>query len=537
MDAKWPFMLIAFGLIFALGLTISTLERSTVMNNWDKRRCEIPVTMTSMFFKPDWDPRTKTQFAKDNYNFCMGQYVNNFMKLLLAPINAIFGKHANLAGSALDMVSTIRNIANTLFNTLTAYVETFYRKFNASVYEMSRVIQYLRMAMRRANAMVMSMLYTSITMFRGLLNTIQFVIKVILIICGIMLAIIIILIFVLFPFIPMILTVLGAIVATVLSLTMVVSGDIGAQASSDKSGFCFSGWTMVATIDKNGKEVHKPISLLKIGDTLAQGCGEITTIIQMDGTEIPLYHLNGIMVSGSHLVKGKDGEWKSVSEDERAIETRVESSVLFCFNTTTHNIPVYSDKKEIIIFRDWEEIEDDDEKGQYEWNYIVLKMLNKFTNYNIWKDSLKLTTNIPLMSSKTKVKTQCGFVNLEDMFIGLKYVLDSKGEKHKVLGIVKGEVEDVDSIKMNEQGIWNTELYEYIDNVWIKSKSTVIYGNDKIEGMTIITESGEFIIWDEVDKKERVIRDFTEVGYKTIHETYPFVASRLRTKGTKEYIA
>ena len=55
--------------------------------------------------------------------------------------------------------------------------------------------------------------------------------------------------------------------------------------------------------------------------------------------------------------------------------------------------------------------------------------------------------------------------------------------------------------------------------------------------MTIITESGEFIIWDEIEKKERVVRDFTEVGYKTIHETYPFVASRLRTKGIKEYIA
>jgi hypothetical protein len=347
-----------------------------------------------------------------------------------------------------------------------------------------------------------------------------------------MLAIIIILIFVLFPFIPMILSVLGAIIATVLILVSVIAGAVGNEASSDKSGFCFSGWTMVATVDKYGKEVSKPVSELKIGDELAEGCGKITAIIQMDGTEIPLYHLNGIMVSGSHLVKGKDGLWKSVSQDERAIETHVESSVLYCFNTTTHNIPVYSNKNEIIMFRDWEEIEDDDEEGQYEWNYIVLKMLNKFSNYNTWKDSLKMTTNIPLMSSKTKVKTQSGFVSLEDMFIGLKYVLDSKGNKHKVLGIVKGEVDDVDAAKMGERGIWNTELYELKNEVWIKSESTVVPGNDKIEGMTIITESGEFIIWDELEKKERVVRDFTEVGYKTIHETYPFVASRLRTTAT-----
>jgi hypothetical protein len=344
------------------------------------------------------------------------------------------------------------------------------------------------------------------------------------------LAIIIILIFVLFPFIPMILAVLGAIVATVLAMVMVISGEVGSEASSDKSGFCFSNWTMVATVDKEGKEVPKPVSELKIGDELAQGCGKITAIIQMDGTEISLFHLNGIMVSGSHLVQGQDGKWKSVSQDERAFETKVESSVLYCFNTTTHKIPVYNDKKEVILFRDWEEIADDDEKGQYEWNYIVLKMLNKLSNYNLWKDSLKLTTNIPLMSAKTKVKTQAGFIPLESMFIGLKYVIDSKGNKHKVLGIVRGEIEEVDYDKMTKLGVWNTELYEYVNDIWIKSESTIISGNDKIEGMTIITESGEFIIWDEVEKRERIVRDFTEVGYKTIHETYPFVASRLRTK-------
>ena len=30
------------------------------------------------------------------------------------------------------------------------------------------------------------------------------------------------------------------------------------------------------------------------------------------------------------------------------------------------------------------------------------------------------------------------------------------------------------------------------------------------------------------EKKEKIIRDFTEVGYDSIHNTYPFVSSRLR---------
>jgi hypothetical protein len=46
--------------------------------------------------------------------------------------------------------------------------------------------------------------------------------------------------------------------------------------------------------------------------------------------------------------------------------------------------------------------------------------------------------------------------------------------------------------------------------------------------MTLITETGEFTIWDMKDKKEKIVRDFTEIGYKEIHKTYSLVESRLR---------
>ena len=182
MEAKWPFFLITFSLIFALGLTIAGLERSGVMNNWQTRRCELPVMMAAMFFKPDSDPRTKSEFASENFEFCMKTYVDKFMALLMTPVNMLFGKQADIASSAVGMVDTIRQIAATLYNTLSSYLEQYYFRFNASIYEISRVIQYLRMAFRRANGMMMSMLYSGITMFRGMLNTIQFVIQVILII-------------------------------------------------------------------------------------------------------------------------------------------------------------------------------------------------------------------------------------------------------------------------------------------------------------------------------------------------------------------
>ena len=538
MDSKWPFMLITFGLIFVLGLTIAGLEKNGVMNNWDSRRCELPVTVAAMFFKPDSDPRTGSDFAKDNFNFCMKSYIDKFMNILMSPINALFGKHAGLAGSAIDIVNTVRKIASSMYAAFSTYIDKFYKQFSSSIYEISRIIQYLRMAFRRANAVVMSMLYSGISIFRGLLNTIQFIVKVILIICGIMLAIMFILIFILFPFIPMILAVLGAIISTILALSMVVGGSVANEAMNDKSGFCFSESTQIIVKEK-GKYVSKSVKDIKMGDELGYNGGIITAIIEMSGKNVQLYNINGIIVSGSHLVLGTDSLWKSVSVDERAKKIDGNSSILYCFNTTSHNIPAISPKNnDCIMFRDWEEFNDNDSLGQYMWNYNILKMLNNNANYNIWKKGLKLDTEIPLIGRNIKIKTTIGFIEISNIIElwnksrddnsksnNTIYILDRYGNTQDILGIVYAELDNID----DSTGIWNTELYEWLDEgIWIKGSSTVSRSKNNGIGMTIISKTGEFIIWDNIHKKEKIIRDFTEIGYKEIHKTYPLVCSRLR---------
>ena len=81
MEDKWPFMLITFGLLFALGLTIANLERTTVMNQWTDRRCELPIMAAAAFFKPESDPRTSSAFAADNFEFCLQTTVEKFFHL------------------------------------------------------------------------------------------------------------------------------------------------------------------------------------------------------------------------------------------------------------------------------------------------------------------------------------------------------------------------------------------------------------------------------------------------------------------------
>ena len=259
----------------------------------------------------------------------------------------------------------------------------------------------------------------------------------------------------------------------------------------------------------------------------------------MSGKDVELYSINGIIVSGSHLVLGLDNQWKSVSSDERAKKVNNTSNILYCFNTTTHTVPVFSPEfQEIsnpIIFRDWEEFDDNDQLGEYTWTYTILKMLNNNSNYSKWKDGLKINMNIPVMGKNVKVKTNMGFVELSAILslwspnMSMRCITRDNKEQD-ILGVVSAEIDGID----DNNSLWNTELYEYNNGVWIKGLSTVKESKESKEikgsacGMTLITDSGEFIIWDEVEQKEKIVRDFTEIGYKEIHKTYSLVSSRLR---------
>lgn len=524
MDSKWPFILITIILLFITGLLISTLERTQVMNNWNRRRCQLPVMVAGRFFKPDDDPRTEADFAQDNFEFCMKSFVDAFLNFLMAPINFLLSKQINITNGATALLNTIRSIAQRIYNAFTSYLAGFFSKFNRAVFEMSRIVQYIRMAVQRIMAIAMSTIYMGITVFRGILNSIQAIIRVILIICAIMLAIIIILWFILFPFIPIILATLAAIVAVITAFSVVLKSSLATEAESKKGGFCFSEETNIWIQHPDGTNQLKSVKDIQLGDTLSFHCGKINTILHLSGKNIDLYNISGINVSGSHLVQGENKEWMEVNQDKRAKKTDKKSDIVYCFNTTSNKIPVCTMDNNVIYFRDWEEINNDDYMGQLMWNYLILHLLNKDEMNMEWKKDINRSSETPLIGKNTLIKTKNGFVPIISIKMGDK-VLNKENVENEVIGIIYGEVENVE----NRDEKWTTDLYEWKENIWRKANNTLYNGNKTINGMYLITEGGEIIIMEEEKGKERIVRDFTEIGYDNIHQTYSFVSSRLRT--------
>jgi hypothetical protein len=424
------------------------------------------------------------------------------MALALAPFTALFNEHISIGALVSQILEAIFWLLKKLYEAFLSFIEPFLKKFQAIAYQAGIATKHLQTAFQRINAIMVSFIFVGLSAFQSMQNFIDTVITIIIIICGIMLAIIIILFFILFPFIPLIITVLTVISA-------VVIGSAASAAADMKGGFCFAPETPI----RLPTGATKPISELQVGDELEGGTVE--GVLVFDGTAVSLYSLDGIRVSGSHLVQDEQGGWRSVASDPRAVPIQETCPLLYCLNTTRRIIPVLGSNGPV-QFRDWEEIEEEDEVGQRGWDELIRSMLGMDQETT---QSSNDQDTFCLMSPAIHIRRQNGpCIRLEEVQIG-DFVEDEKGGFTRVLGLVEGQVHG-SSVAGDSKWISACIQTSKSTSKWTRV-TTLGSGSDRKVGRHLITESGTF------QTKLGLFRDFTEVGYDRIQETYPFVASRL----------
>lgn len=518
-----PLIIITFILTALLGLSVASLEKNQVMQNWNNMRCSLPVMSTASYFKPASDPRTNSQFAADNFQFCMKNIVETVVDIVMAPLVDVFTSHASTGSLANTILSDIRTLVQQLYTAFMSYMKTYFLRFEQVAYQMSKIVQHLRLAMRRVNAIATSLIYVGLSVITGIMNTIDLFMVVIMIILAIMVILIILLWFVLFPVMPIIMSVISAL------LIVATGATVGALGSMSHS-FCFRGDAKIVVKNPvDGTTSLKPISEIKLGDVVADG-GIITAIIETINDTESLFDLNGIAVAGSHVVQQVDGSWDMVENDPRAHKIQEkQTGHIYCLNTTTHTIPIMSTSAGPMVFKDWEEFPTEDKYSQFLWNYYVLKMLNSHSHTvsasASWFNTATPDSDMPLVCNTSLVFTEDGAIPIHTVKIGDK-IRDSESTLTSVIGVVKGTLAHVELKKT-----WHSSVFAEDCGVWKKWKSSLSQGNGTIEGTTLITESGSFIV---LSDKLAKIRDFTDVGYKNIDKLYPLILERLRKTEVKQ---
>jgi hypothetical protein len=486
--------------MFYTAYTYVNMERSTIMANWAENRCGPFVMAGAYYLKPESNSETPSEFAAANFQFCLKQLVQNAMAIVMTPISSVMNEQTQSVNGVMTALNRIKEILATMMKQFMSYFAPLFKTFNDITYQIGIVFQKLKSAFQKANAMLLSTVFIGLSFIATMNSVINLTIKVIFIILDIMIALLIILFFVLWPLIPLL------IIPVILAISQ-LGGARGNTAMSKRSFFCFVPETPVVLEDGTICRIDE----ITLGSRLQSG-STVEGILVLDGTDTSLFDLEGIHVSGSHLVKGKEG-WHSVAEDTRAKAVDFRVPRLYCLNTSDRIIPIQNATGTTVQFRDWEEIDADDEEGMEGWERLVSHLLGKVTSAKGEVDG-----TFCLMDPMMRVPTSQGIKPIQDLRIGDQIEL-SYNNPTRVIGLVKGRVRGRGTLD------WMSSCIKKISTETYVRQTTLIESTDLIEGYHVITESGRLLVYPRAQMVE--LRDFTEVGVDQIDRTYSFVAKRL----------
>lgn len=487
--------IIGFAVIMAFSMVYA--DKSSIMANWDKERCKLPIILTAFMYKPSDYIGSASDFSQDNFDFCIKAFANTALKIATEPALQATSGQIDAQGTISQLHNSIRLMIGNLQRDISKQVSIMYNRYKLGRGQAIRVFQHLKSAIGRLQGIMGGIVYIALSAFVSIMNTIELIVWIVIIIIIILTILFILLFFKLFPFTPL-------IIAVVVSL---VAAGLGTMIGGAASVFCFAPDTKV--IMKDGKTM--PIKDLSIGNVLMDG-GIVEGMFTFDASETPLYNYKGILVSGTHIIYcPKKKRYMEVVDHPDAVLTQTKVDRVYCPIVSSRHVPVQNAAGGLSLFCDWEEV-----SSPAATNLWMKKVSN-----SLGINPTKYADDAAGFNGNTvRVWNEEGqLVSIKEIQIG-SYILDSQN-KVKVLGIVRREGPAIPGIS---------------DGVWIANKGRGQWKQffhpaaesshqENMELYHLITDSGTFTIM--YEGIAYVVRDATEVGIDQIRSLTPTVLSEL----------
>jgi len=503
MNSSTPIISLTIVMIIGVFAVIGAAKGINIAEHWDENRCDPYVVPVAGFYKPATDPRTAAQFAKDNLSFCEKQYVQNAIAVAATIPKDIAAAQAGTVGLVGDAVSVV---ADVYFDLWTFCFQT-YRSFMDSMKGVARLFQNfminLYSIVNKLQGAVLSIVFGLISLFTSMINVLHVLIIVVAIVIGIILLMMILLFYVLVPSYP-----LFILVMSLLTVALVTIGTEGFSSS----GSCFVGETPVAMADGTQKRIDE----VRLGDALLGG-GHVTATHTFWSSDA-LYSLDGVQVTGDHLVSVADGVRIPVSEHPAAIQQKetwrswcMGGTVVTCLTTSNRRIPCMGSNGPI-QFADWEEIDDDDEAALTAWYTSVWRQLNgSSSSSSVPPPSPQFLDAEAGLSPDCRVITPDGSRLLRDIAIGDR-VYDSPTTMTTVVGKVRlaGD-QEMDAVLLEGNQLVSCGTWTFSDNgLWQPAAGSAVDVH-VIEWQHLYTKSGSFML-----QGGQRVRDASDVGLSNL---------------------
>ena len=252
-DAIYIFIPLLLVLTVAFGIIIGSSSRTDTMAHWSERRCDLDVILSAFIYKPPEDKSSSFEFSANNFKFCVGTKAEEYLNTLFGSLFGVLEKQMGVANIMTSVMKVMRIQLANIYAPFSLMMNSFWQKFRQIGTLASRIFQHLYMSMKKAAATATASIFIAISLQTAFMNSIDFVLKVIMIILYILIALAIIF------FLP-ILPVLILVFLTTAGIEEIYPGRTGGMGSV----FCFAPNTPIVL--KNGSTTE--ISRLKVGTAL-----------------------------------------------------------------------------------------------------------------------------------------------------------------------------------------------------------------------------------------------------------------------------
>lgn len=505
----WGFIILSIVLALGVARIITGFEAQSVMSQWAKHRCKPNIMAFASMFKPRDDPRSDAQFTSDNFNFCTAEIAKSVLEIALKPVLDVVLKMIESAISSIGYVMNLRSLSSNLFHGLERMFDVFGRRFNMTVHEFHKTFLKQISAMQKANAIATASVFAGLSMIKAIMNAFELMIIVCIVILVILVVLVIFLFFLLAPTIPLIIIVLAIIGTTA------YAGSTGGMGEA----FCFHPSTLIKLEDGTSL----PISEITLNTKLADGSTVFSTMKFKTDSFTELYIIDGIIVSGSHIIY-QNGQAKFVKELEHAkLFTDKLPDEIYCLNTSSHRISVVGSTQSY-EFADWEEL---DGEEMDDWSELVYYILN-----NESKRINKVNEDI--------IKSETGFSAIQKVKVSKNNTIYEKFINELEIGDqildLHGFTEIVGLVNINSSEIHSYGYLDYTfmsgatwlldaDGIWKHAAESIKWrkAHPVSTIMSIFTKSGTLKIGG------NLYRDFSDIGLDNIDKSYNFTLSRLNS--------
>jgi len=504
----WAFACLTAGLFVGILYFFAKANQQEVLNHWDEYSNNIFfIFFLSAFYKPDNDPRSRFQFAADNFNNVLFSFADKTMKTFMQPLMGIFKMLTDAIDQTVDGLFNVRGLLKSMWNQFNSMTEVFMNRFQGTLTALSATYIKLHSAIGKTFAISVAGIMSGLAALQTMLSVFDLALNI-----AVTILVIVAAIFIWMPFIFLIF--LGLIIMCINAINDAGMGD---QVTGIAGVFCFGEGTQVETA-----EGAKPIETIRIGETLADG-GTVQGILSFSQDTDDMYELYGVNVSASHIVYPPDQPTAPtlVENHPEAKKLPQKHRDVYCFITSTRRIPIKTDVG-TVEFADWEEL-DADTNTLRKWNKQVFTILNPNQIY-IEPNPYCLTSEAGFTGT-THVLTPLGPVEIQQIVPGCT-VVDADGKHTKVRGIVRLAADEVvNAIRLSEGAFMSSGNWTRVGDTWLQQHSLSYKKSTIEEWYQLFTASGTFMVIEGGQMIE--VRDFTDVGSSEIHKTYDWVLKTL----------